>query len=30
MDGISYLIRRGASYYARIKVPADLVGKREY
>lgn len=33
MSGISYLIRRGASYYARIKVPVDLVdivGKREH
>lgn len=32
MARISYLLRRGASYYARIKVPADLVevlGKKE-
>ncbi|MDZ7871698.1 MAG: DUF6538 domain-containing protein [Rhizobium sp.] len=32
MARISYLLRRGASYYARIKVPTDLVeivGKRE-
>lgn len=32
MARISYLLRRGASYYARIKVPTDLVdliGKKE-
>ncbi|MEP7453305.1 site-specific integrase [Phyllobacterium sp. SB3] len=32
MARISYLLRRGASYYARIKVPtdlADLIGKKE-
>lgn len=32
MARISYLLRRGASYYARVKVPTDLVdliGKRE-
>lgn len=32
MARVSYLLRRGASYYARLKVPADLagvVGKQE-